>query len=187
MSNHAYPQKRSFIINQRRRYCLELAQKRQERSALRNSRLYYNRKEHTIREVWSFVVPKNNTTMLLYGVCLVLQEMQKGTEPRPSRFHPPVPSGSTLCLGVIDFAGSGVVHMLGGGVGLLLAWTTHPREGRFFSAAGTPQGSNQTIRRTNHTPVAQLNERDFRPNDPSWMTLGCFLLWFGWCACVHLG
>ncbi|CAM9986146.1 unnamed protein product, partial [Ectocarpus sp. 12 AP-2014] len=32
----------------------------------------------------------------------------------------------------------------------------------------------------NHTSEPQLNEAGFRPKDPAWTTLGCFLLWLGW-------
>lgn len=75
---------------------------------------------------------------------------------------------------MIDFAGSGVVHMLGGGIGGVMACVIPNRRGRFFRA-NERQGDLQ-----NHTNVSQLNEASFRPNDTAWMTLGCFLLWLGW-------
>lgn len=78
--------------------------------------------------------------------------------------------------GVIDFAGSGVVHMLGGGIGLLMGKSIKRREARFFG----PDELNRKTGLKNHTPISQLNEDAFRPNDAAWMTLGCFLLWFGW-------
>ncbi|CAN0182284.1 unnamed protein product [Ascophyllum nodosum] len=78
--------------------------------------------------------------------------------------------------GVIDYAGSGVVHMLGGGIGLLIARQVKAREGRFFEGREWHPGT--TLK--NHTSARQINEASFRPNDPAWMTLGCFLLWLGW-------
>eukprot|EP00752_Nemacystus_decipiens_P008658 g7731.t1 len=117
-----------------------------------------------------------------------------------------------LKCGVVDFAGSGIVHMLGGGISFVMAMRVNNRPGRFVDAdaervqlkreeqgaATTPAGATfsppilrffklvkpPTVaapdRITNLTSVRQLNEFEFRPNDPSWMTLGCFLLWLGW-------
>ncbi|KAE8692158.1 Ammonium transporter 1 member 1 [Hibiscus syriacus] len=61
--------------------------------------------------------------------------------------------------GVIDFAGSGVVHMVGGIAGLWGAWIEGPRMGRFDS-----DGKPVTLRGHSGTLVV----------------LGTFLLWFGW-------
>ncbi|KAE8668786.1 Ammonium transporter 1 member 1 [Hibiscus syriacus] len=61
--------------------------------------------------------------------------------------------------GVIDFAGSGVVHMVGGIAGLWGAWVEGPRMGRFDS-----DGKPVTLRGHSGTLVV----------------LGTFLLWFGW-------
>ncbi|KAK8565238.1 hypothetical protein V6N13_020366 [Hibiscus sabdariffa] len=61
--------------------------------------------------------------------------------------------------GVIDFAGSGVVHMVGGIAGLWGAWIEGPRMGRFDSD-GKP------------VPV--------RGHSGTLVVLGTFLLWFGW-------
>ncbi|KAL5710330.1 Thioredoxin amt13 [Ranunculus cassubicifolius] len=61
--------------------------------------------------------------------------------------------------GVIDFAGSGVVHLVGGVAGLWGAFIEGPRVGR-FDAFGKPvpmRGHNATL-----------------------VVLGTFLLWFGW-------
>ena len=77
---------------------------------------------------------------------------------------------------MIDYAGSGVVHMLGGGIGLLIARQVKAREGRFFEGREWHLGT--TLK--NHTPARQINEASFRPNDPAWVTLGGFLLWLGW-------
>jgi Amt family ammonium transporter len=61
--------------------------------------------------------------------------------------------------GVIDFAGSGVVHMTGGTAALFAAWILGPRIGRFDST-----GAVQNIP-AHSLPLA---------------TLGVFILWFGW-------
>ncbi|GMI66405.1 ammonium transporter 1;1, ARABIDOPSIS THALIANA AMMONIUM TRANSPORT 1 [Hibiscus trionum] len=61
--------------------------------------------------------------------------------------------------GVIDFAGSGVVHMVGGIAGLWGAWIEGPRMGRFDS-----DGKPVSVRGHSCTLVV----------------LGTFLLWFGW-------
>jgi Amt family ammonium transporter len=60
--------------------------------------------------------------------------------------------------GVIDFAGSGVVHMVGGVAGLWGALIEGPRIGRF--------GSDRSIA--------------LRGHNASLVVLGTFLLWFGW-------
>lgn len=61
--------------------------------------------------------------------------------------------------GVIDFAGSGVVHMVGGIAGLWGAFIEGPRIGRFGH-----QGRSITL----------------RGHSASLVVLGTFLLWFGW-------
>lgn len=61
--------------------------------------------------------------------------------------------------GVIDFAGSGVVHMVGGIAGLWAALIEGPRIGRFDRAGRS---------------VA------LRGHNASLVVLGTFLLWFGW-------
>jgi len=62
-------------------------------------------------------------------------------------------------LGHLDFAGSGVVHMVGGLVGLAGAIVLGPRIGKF-----TKDGKARAIPGHSLTLAA----------------LGCFLLWFGW-------
>ncbi|GMH39248.1 hypothetical protein BSKO_07146 [Bryopsis sp. KO-2023] len=62
-------------------------------------------------------------------------------------------------MGLIDFAGSGVVHVTGGGAALMGAWILGPREGRFL-ADGTP---------------VELKGASLKS-----ATLGVFILWFGW-------
>ena len=61
--------------------------------------------------------------------------------------------------GVIDFAGSGVVHMVGGIAGLWGAFIEGPRVGRFDQA-----GRSVVL----------------RGHSASLVVLGSFLLWFGW-------
>lgn len=67
----------------------------------------------------------------------------------------PTFSGST---GLLDFAGSGVVHMVGGGAALVGAIIAGPRIGKFNSGF----------------PV------HFDNANPSQMTLGVLILWMGW-------
>lgn len=62
-------------------------------------------------------------------------------------------------LGYVDFAGSSVVHVLGGSVALMGAWLVGPRLGR-FAPDGTPQPM----------PGSQL----------AFSALGVLVLWFGW-------
>lgn len=78
--------------------------------------------------------------------------------------------------GTLDFAGSGVVHMFAGGIGIFITRKVKSRGARFFKAKEWDSESNLK----NHTNRPQINEAGFRPNDPAWMTLGCFLLWLGW-------
>lgn len=67
---------------------------------------------------------------------------------------------STLSFGVghVDFAGSGVVHTVGGAVGLAGAMVLGPRFGKYVN--GKP--------------------RAIPGHSISLAALGCFLLWFGW-------
>lgn len=64
-----------------------------------------------------------------------------------------------LNTGMIDFAGCGVVHMVGGFTGLVGAWVLGPRIGRFSS---------------DRKPVPMPG------HSASLCILGVFLLWFGW-------
>ncbi|KAL2607738.1 hypothetical protein R1flu_026311 [Riccia fluitans] len=63
-------------------------------------------------------------------------------------------------VGSIDFAGSGVVHMVGGIAGLAGAYIEGPRMGR-YGPDGKPA-------------------MDMRGHSASLVVLGSFLLWFGW-------
>jgi Amt family ammonium transporter len=62
--------------------------------------------------------------------------------------------------GVIDFAGSGVVHLTGGTTALIGAIIVGPRLGR-FQADGTPV-------------------ENFAPHNVTIQVLGVIILWFGW-------
>jgi len=62
-------------------------------------------------------------------------------------------------MGFIDFAGSTVVHMVGGSASLVGAWILGPRIGKY-----APDGTSRAIPGHN-IPIA---------------TLGVFILWFGW-------
>jgi Amt family ammonium transporter len=66
--------------------------------------------------------------------------------------------------GMIDFAGSGVVHMTGGATALVAAIVLGPRIGRFSDEEGNPLAEPNT----------------FRPHSVSLQVLGTFILWFGW-------
>jgi ammonium transporter, Amt family len=67
-------------------------------------------------------------------------------------------------IGMIDFAGSGVVHTVGGMTALVAAIILGPRIGRFHDADGN-----------------RLDEpASFPPHNVAMQILGTFLLWFGW-------
>merc|ERR1712087_73794 len=68
-------------------------------------------------------------------------------------------ANSLFGLGMIDFAGSGVVHMLGGVAGLVGSKIVGPRRGRF------EHNSDQSV---------------FRGHSIALSTLGVYCLWFGW-------
>lgn len=67
-------------------------------------------------------------------------------------------------VGMIDFAGSGVVHMTGGCTALVAAIVLGARIGRFADQDGNPLDEPMT----------------FKPHSVSLQMLGTFLLWFGW-------
>lgn len=70
----------------------------------------------------------------------------------------PILSGKDTSRGMIDFAGSGVVHMVGGVAGLMGAIVVGPRKGRFEGGQVQPMP----------------------PSSPTMMALGTLILWFGW-------
>lgn len=67
-------------------------------------------------------------------------------------------------IGVIDFAGSGVVHLTGGTTALIATWILGPRKGRFYDGRGRPLVEPRVIH--GHSLALQL--------------MGTMLLWFGW-------
>jgi Amt family ammonium transporter len=69
-----------------------------------------------------------------------------------------------LGVGMIDFAGSGVVHMTGGATALIAAIVLGPRIGRFYDEDGNPLDK----------------PGEFAPHSVSLQVLGTFILWFGW-------
>lgn len=64
-------------------------------------------------------------------------------------------------IGFLDFAGSTVVHSVGGWVAIVGLWVIGPRLGRFKL-----DGS--------------LNKQKFKPASLGYSVLGVFILWFGW-------
>ena len=69
-------------------------------------------------------------------------------------------SDPLLGVGMVDFAGSAVVHMVGGISGLCGAVIIGPRSGRFDNDGKPKDG--------------------FRGHSAPLVCLGTFLLWFGW-------
>jgi Amt family ammonium transporter len=67
-------------------------------------------------------------------------------------------------IGMIDFAGSGVVHMTGGATALIAAVILGPRIGRFYDEDGNPLDK----------------PAEFPPHSVALQVLGTFILWFGW-------
>ena len=67
-------------------------------------------------------------------------------------------------VGMIDFAGSGVVHMTGGATALVAAIVLGPRIGRFYDEDGNTLDKPHT----------------FPPHSVALQVLGTFILWFGW-------
>lgn len=68
-------------------------------------------------------------------------------------------SGRLFTTGAIDFAGCGVIHMVGGLAGLAGAWIEGPRIGRF-------DANGQPVEMPGHNTALVI--------------LGDFILWFGW-------
>lgn len=67
-------------------------------------------------------------------------------------------------IGMVDFAGSGVVHMTGGCTALVAAIVLGPRIGRFYNEEGS----------------ALAEPRTFPAHSVALQVLGTFILWFGW-------
>merc|ERR1712048_584422 len=73
-------------------------------------------------------------------------------------------SDPMLGIGMVDFAGSGVVHMTGGATALVAAAVLGPRKGRFYDEDGNAL----------ETPAS------FPAHSVALQVLGTFILWFGW-------
>jgi Amt family ammonium transporter len=73
-------------------------------------------------------------------------------------------SESLFGTGMIDFAGSGVVHMTGGATAFVAAVVLGPRIGRFYDENGN----------------ALEKPASFPPHSVALQVLGTFILWFGW-------
>ena len=78
---------------------------------------------------------------------------------------------TSISGGVIDFAGSGVVHMVGGWSGLMGAIFLGPRIGRFNQGDITKKDTRYT--------KSLEHEHKFGSSVPL-QVLGMFILWFGW-------
>eukprot|EP01059_Diplonema_ambulator_P004725 TRINITY_DN14452_c0_g1_i1.p1 TRINITY_DN14452_c0_g1~~TRINITY_DN14452_c0_g1_i1.p1 ORF type:complete len:521 (+),score=160.75 TRINITY_DN14452_c0_g1_i1:47-1609(+) len=79
-------------------------------------------------------------------------------------------------LGVIDFAGSGVVHMTGGFSALAGAVMLGPRKGyKTVSATNLPAESSFDYRFKEG-----VSDSQFAPHSIPQQALGVFILWFGW-------
>jgi len=68
-------------------------------------------------------------------------------------------------IGLVDFSGSGVVHLTGGTTALFATYILGSRRGRFFDA-------------TTGTPLEV--PKPFPGHSVSLQMLGSFILWFGW-------
>jgi Amt family ammonium transporter len=66
--------------------------------------------------------------------------------------------------GMVDFAGSGVVHLTGGTAAIFATYVLGPRQGRFHDEDGHKLQDPKTF--AGHSPALQM--------------LGTFILWFGW-------
>ena len=81
-----------------------------------------------------------------------------------SSFNKSYEGGPFLGVGMIDFAGSGVVHMSGGYTALCAAKILGPRRGRFYDANGN----------------VLAEPAEFQAHSVPLQVLGTFILWVGW-------
>jgi Amt family ammonium transporter len=72
-------------------------------------------------------------------------------------------------VSVIDFAGSGVVHMVGGAAALVGIYVIGPRMRRF-----------QKQKTDDNFASVNLSENDFSGQSTTFCVLGTFILWVGW-------
>ena len=82
-----------------------------------------------------------------------------GAFPDSNGKYRPIFRYSAESNGLIDFAGSGVVHMVGGFAGLMGAIVVGERRGRFLPDGGV---------------------FEFTQGNKAMQALGTFILWFGW-------
>lgn len=111
--------------------------------------------------------------------------------------YPPVahwawhPNGWLYQRGFIDFAGSGVVHLLGGAAALMSTAAIGPRKGRFSGDSPARRLYKWFIQRQSggdapepsgsSAPPTRLNAHDFREaHDPVNIIYGTFILSVGW-------
>lgn len=80
-------------------------------------------------------------------------------------FLSPTNASPLLDVGVIDFSGSGVVHLTGGTTALYATYILGSRRGRFFDVT---------------TGEALAVPKPFPGHSVSLQMLGSFILWFGW-------
>ena len=80
-------------------------------------------------------------------------------------------------LGFKDFAGSAVVHSVGGTAALVGAYILKPRWKRL-----NYEPQEELLLRPNQKlqPPSQWSSSFDLPNNPTYITLGCLILWLGW-------
>jgi Amt family ammonium transporter len=88
-----------------------------------------------------------------------------------SQFNPDAP------LPILDFAGCGAVHMVGGFSGIVGSWLVGPRPGAFIQQANM------------YTKREQFIYERLKGTQLLWQSIGCFTLWIGWYGfnCGSLG
>ena len=83
----------------------------------------------------------------------------------PHGFLSPTNSSPLLDIGVVDFSGSGVVHLTGGTTALYATLILGSRRGRFYDVS-----TGNALERPKPMPGHSV----------SLQMLGSFILWFGW-------
>lgn len=76
-------------------------------------------------------------------------------------------------MGYIDFAGSGVVHMVGGTAGLFASIMIGSRSGRFIDSEDNLEITDKVVRNN-------IAKKEFRPTYIPFIVLGTLMLWFSW-------
>lgn len=88
-------------------------------------------------------------------------------------------SGSAVGPGLMDFAGSGIVHMVGGVAALCGSIIVGPRNGRFESSEAVSETSTVPQESSGNGQAKQQKEI-FEAHNVPLVVLGTFFLWFGW-------